>query len=100
MGNTDSRFNGEVFRKDHPMILAARRDLASLKPIKLAYNSAGYAAGTVLALNSTSHLHQAYDDNASSGLNTAVCVLMDEVKVDEFPGTNSAVDYQVARGVY
>jgi len=97
MANTDAQFDGEIFRKDHPMILAARRDLASIKSIKLFYNASGYKAGTVLGLNSVSGYRQAYDDGASSGLNTADCILLDDHPVEDF---KSSTDFVVSRGVF
>lgn len=84
MSALDARFNSEIFRKNHPMILAANRHLASLKPVRLAYNSSGYAAGTVLGRNTTSLVYQAYNDGGSSGINVAKCITMDATPVEDF----------------
>lgn len=86
MSATDPRFKSEVFRKDHPIIIAQNRQLASIVPVRLAYNASGYKAGRVLGRNSTSLMFQNYDDAASSGLNTAVGVLFEDVDVTEFDG--------------
>lgn len=95
--NLDSKFDTEIFRKDHPQILAANRHLASIKPVRLAYNASGYKAGTVLAKNSVSGLFQAYNDAGSSGLNTATCILFEAVDVSSFADSS---DSALARGIW
>lgn len=94
MGSTDIKFSGEIFRKDHPMILAARRDLASIKPVRLAFQTDGYVAGTVLGRNSVSGYYQAYTDAGASGQDTAVGVLFEKVEEDLFA---SSGDTRMAR---
>lgn len=90
----DAKFDGEIFRKDHPIILAANRHLASLRPVRLAYVDAnGYDAGTVLARNTVNGYYYAYDDNGSSGLDTAACVLFE----DATPASGSTM---LARAVF
>jgi hypothetical protein len=94
MSGQDAKFSGQIFRKDFPMIIAQNRHLASIVPARIAYQSSGYKAGTVLALNSVSNQFAPYDDTASSGLNTAVGVLFKPVEVEDFP---SATGSQMAR---
>ena len=84
MSTLDPNFSPEIFRKNFPQVIAKNRQLASLMPVRLAYSASGYAAGTVLARNSTSGLWQAYNDAGSSGINTAVAVLDQPVAVDDF----------------
>jgi hypothetical protein len=91
MSSIDAKFNSEIFRKNQPMIIAADRQLAVLLPVRLAYSSAGYKAGTVLARNTTSGYYQAYDDAASSGLNTARGVLLEEHPTDDFESSTGTV---------
>lgn len=74
----DAFTSGQVFRKDMRMILAMNRHQAALVPVRLTYAALGYKAGTVLARNSTSLQYEAYDDNASSGLDTAVGILFND----------------------
>jgi hypothetical protein len=80
----------EIFRHNSPTLIARNRHLASLMGIRLAYDAAGYAMGVTLARNSTSGLYQKYDDNAASGLNTAVGILYCDVPADAASGTDVA----------
>lgn len=93
----DAKVNQEIFRKNHPIIIASNRHLASILPVRLAYNADGYVAGQVLARNTTSGLHAKYDDGASSGLNTAVGVLFEDVPVEKFASSSDTV---LARGIF
>lgn len=97
MANIDARFNGEIFRKDHPMIIAQNRQLASILPVRLAYNASGYVAGRVLGRNTTSGYFENYDGGASSGLDTASCVLFESHDVTEFQSATGTV---IARGIF
>jgi hypothetical protein len=89
MASTDVNFNGSVFRFDQPLVIAMNRQSAYLLGIRLRYQADGYAAGTVLARNTTDGLYQAYDDGGSSGINTAACVLFDKKAAEDFDGTAS-----------
>ena len=95
--NIDAKVSTEIFRKDNPIILATNRHLATLLPVRLAYDAAGYKAGEVVARNTVSGLYESYDDGASSGLNTAAAILFESVEVDKFP---SATGSAVARGIF
>ncbi len=63
------------------MILACNRHQALILPVRLAGqdDDEDYLAGTVLGKNTTSGYFEAYDDNASSGLNTAKAILLHDV---------------------
>lgn len=91
MSNLDAKFNPEVFRKNQPQIIAMNYQLATLMGVRLAYNASGYAAGRVLARNTVSGNYANYDDGASSGLNTAASILLDDVDVSEFSSTTGTV---------
>ncbi len=91
MSNVDANFVSEVLRHDDPQIIAANRHQALFLGVRLAYDSGGYAAGDVLALNSVNGLYYQYDDGGSSGLNTAVCVLEQGVPATAFPGTGATI---------
>lgn len=89
MGAIGANFNGNIFSKNNPMIIATNRQSAILNPVRLRYHASGYAAGTVLARNTTDGLFEKYDDGASSGLNTASCVLFEEHPTGDFDGTGA-----------
>lgn len=94
MGKLDSSFSGQIFRKDVAQIIAQNRQLATLMPVRLAYNAAGYPAGQVLARNSTSGFYEKYNDAGASGLDVAKAVLNEEHQVSDFASsgdTTSAV---------
>lgn len=76
----DAATSGEIFRKDHPMILACNRHQALILPARMAYVADGYVAGQVVARNTVSGLYEKYDDGASSGLDTAAGVLLHDVE--------------------
>lgn len=80
MGNIDPKFSGEIFRQDHPIILACDRHLAKLHPVRMRYLEGGYAAGLVIARNTGDGLYDAYDSGGSSGLDTAAGILQDKVE--------------------
>lgn len=95
MGNIDPRFTGEIFRQDHPIILACDRHLASLLPVRMRYKSGGYAAGEVVSRNTTDGLYDSYLDGAASGLGAANAILQD--KVDFGTATSGS---QIAVGIF
>ena len=82
----DAVSNTEIFRKNHPQIIAQKRELALIGGVRLKYNGSAYAAGTVLGRYDTGAdegLFDAYDDSAtgaSSGLATAACVLLEDAE--------------------
>ena len=79
MGNSLPSIDTEVFRKDHRFILARNRQLASFVPIVLEYDAAGYYAGQTIARNTTSELWTKYVPAGSSGTDTAVGILFQDV---------------------
>lgn len=79
MGNSLPSIDTEVFRKDHRLILARNRQLASFVPIVLEYDAAGYYAGQTIARNTTSELWTKYVPAGSSGTDTAVGILFQDV---------------------
>lgn len=91
MSSIDAKFNSEIFRKNQPMIIAQDRHLAVLDPVRLAYNASGYKAGTVLGRNTNSGYYEAYNNSASSGLDTARCVLFEEHPVEDFESSTGTV---------
>lgn len=77
--NLDSKVDNQIFRKDYPQVIAKNRHLASLAGVRLKGTGSDYVAGTVLAKNSVDGYFYAYNNSGSSGLDTAVCVLMESI---------------------
>lgn len=88
----------EVFRKNHPMILANNRQLATIIGVRVAYDASGYLAGTVLARNSVSGYYQAYSDIGASGIDTAVGILFHDIAVEDFNGLTSTAAQMITKG--
>lgn len=87
----DVNYKAEIFRKDFPQLIAKSMQRLVTLPVRLAYNSAGYSQGTVLARDAADGLYKKYDDGGGTGVNTAVCVLADEVSAVDSSGTKLAV---------
>lgn len=87
MPDLSPNFKPSILRFDQPMIIAKNRHLCEFIPVELSYASGGYAAGTVLARNTTSLKFQAYNPSGSSGTDTAVAVLFQPMKAEDFPST-------------
>lgn len=97
MASSDVRFVKDVSRVDRPMIIAQNRELATIMPVRLAYNASGYLAGTVLGRNNVSGDFAAYSNAGSSGTDTATCVLFESAKAGEFDATTGTV---LARAIF
>jgi hypothetical protein len=80
----------EIFRHNSPTLIARNRHLASLMGVRVAYDAAGYAAGVLLARNSTSGLYQKYSDVGASGTDVAVGICYGDVPADAASGTDVA----------
>lgn len=89
MGLVDVKFDGSIFRKDHPIIIATNRNSALLLPVRLRYNSSGYAAGVLISRNTTDGFYDKYVDGAASGLGTANAILFEDHGVEDFDSTAS-----------
>lgn len=85
----DANFNGQIFRKDFPMVIATNRAQAILLAVRLRYDADGYVAGQTLARNTTDGRFQKYVDGAASGTGTAACVLFESVEAEKFDGTTT-----------
>lgn len=91
------QFQSEVFRKNHKMIIAQNRHLATIGPVRLVHSSTGYLAGQVLARDPADGLFKNYDDAGASGVATASCVLLEDVDSTEMSGSTGTA---VARAVF
>jgi hypothetical protein len=99
MGRVDLTFNGSIFRKDFPVIIATNRASAIMLALRVRYQADGYIAGTVMARNTTDGWFQAYDDGGSSGINTARCVLFESLAVEDFDA-ETALGSTTAVGIF
>lgn len=89
----DAVVNNEIFRKNHPIIIAMRPDLAVMEPVRLVLRAEGYLPGQVLGRISASGLF----DKWSQVSGTADCqaVLFEEITADAQGATGGAL----ARGI-
>ncbi len=93
--NLDAKVNNEIFRKNHPIILASNRHLATIYPVRLKHDTGGYLAGQVLVRNASTTYYEKY--SASSGSYDAACILFEDVDGGEFAGSTGNA---LARGVF
>lgn len=82
MASQDALFNSSIFRKDNPIILAARRELAKFIGVRLAYDAAGYKPGQCLVRKVSDGLFYKFSAASGSTYDSA-CVLFDQVTVDQ-----------------
>lgn len=83
MGVQDANFQGSIFRKDNPVVLAMRRDQAVLVAARLVYDGFDYLPGQCLVRNKTgpsSGLFQRWS-TASGGSYDSPCILFDQATV-------------------
>lgn len=82
----DAEVNNQIFRKDFSAIIAKRRDLASIGPVRLYDDSNDYLAGEVLARITSTGVFKRW--SAASGASyDSVCVLFENVLAYEFDAT-------------
>lgn len=74
----DVTIDTEVRRRDNRLVLARNRQLASIVPVRLAYDADGYYPGQVIARNTVSGYYQKYDSGGSSGTDTAAAILFSQ----------------------
>jgi hypothetical protein len=80
----------QVFRKDNRIIIASNRHLATIVPVRLAYDALGYNVGQCLSRNSVSGLWSKYVAAGSSGTDAVVGILFDDVLDMTSPNTDMA----------
>jgi YD repeat-containing protein len=86
----------QVFRKDRRMVLAMNRHQAAIIGVRLAYDAAGYLAGQTMARNSVSGLYQKYAPAGSSGIDTAVGILFNDVL--DMPASQTDLGQLIVKG--
>lgn len=82
MASQDAKFNGSIFRKDNPLILAARRDQAVFMGVRVVYNAAGYLPGQIIVRKSSDGLFYKFSA-ASGGSYDSAMVLFDQATNDD-----------------
>lgn len=82
----DSEINNQIFRKDYPMVIALRRDLTQLSPVRLAGDGNDFIAGQCLARNTSTGEFQRFSA-VSGGSYDTPCVLFQSVLAYEFDAT-------------
>lgn len=98
--NLDAKVKGEIFRQDHPIILATNRHLATLLPVRLVYDASGYEAGRAVARLTSgpnSGLYTKYNNAGASGADVCAGVLFAPVEAADFPSTTGTA---VARCIF
>ncbi len=99
MAAIGANFNGSVFSRNFPIVIATNRASAVLLPIRLAYDSDGYPVGQVLARNTTSGYYSKYDSGGSSGTDTAAAILFEQHPAEDF-SPESATGSTMAVGIF
>lgn len=97
----DAEVNNQIFRKDWAAIIAYRRDLATIEPVRLQYDANGYPAGQCLARVTSTGVFGKY--SAVSGLSIDTpCVLFESViAADEgTPGVDAPTGGALARAIF
>lgn len=85
----DANVNTNLFRKDWPIVIAMRPDLAQISPVRLVYRAEGYIAGQVLGTTTTPGLFDKWSQ--VSGTGAATCVLFESINVADEPATGGGL---------
>lgn len=98
----DAKFDGEVFRRDFKAVIATKRELALLRPVRLApkVGTGDYVAGQVLARYTSgpySGMFVDYDDAGASGRAVATSVLLVDRKSE---AADSAASGSLAPAIF
>lgn len=79
----DAEINNQIFRKDYPMIIAKRRDLATIGAVRLQGDGADFIAGQAIARNTSTGKFQRYSAVSGGSFDTP-CVLFESVEAYRF----------------
>lgn len=93
----DAEVNNQIFRKDFPMVLAKRRDLATLSPVRLKGDDNDYLAGQCLARRVSTGIFERWSA-VSGATNDSQCVLFQSVLAYEFEA--SVTGGALAQGIF
>lgn len=92
----DAEVNNQIFRKDWPAIIAMRRDLAQISPVRLKNDGNDYLAGQALARKTSDSLFYRWSA-ISGGTYDSPCILMETVTTDSEDNAASAA---LARAIF
>ena len=102
MGTMDAKFNGQIFRKDNPIILAMKRELAAFIGARIVYDANGYLPGQALVRKQSDGLFYKWAA-ASGGAYDSPCILFDTcTQYDQFAdgdGLAGASGASLVRGI-
>ena len=93
----DAEVNTSVVRFDQPIILACRRDLAEIRPVRLALQSGGFQAGQALARVTSTGVFDKYAA-VSGAAHDSNCILMDPIGLNDQPATGGALAKAIFSG--
>lgn len=93
----DAEFKTEIFRKDWPNVIAMRRQDAALQGARLKLEAGGYAAGQVVARNTSTKLFEKFSA-VSGGSYDTVSVLFEDIAPFDQPTTGGALARIVTSG--
>lgn len=77
MGHQDAKFKSQIFRKDNPIIIAAKRERAIFLGGRIAYDSTGYLPGQCLVRKVSDGLFYKWSAASGSSYDSPV-VLFDQ----------------------
>lgn len=90
MSNLDAKFQGQIFRKDNPIILACRRDQAVILGVRVAYDSSGFLPGQCIVRKPSDGLFYKWSA-ASGGSFDSPMVLFDQCTDSDQLANNNGV---------
>lgn len=99
MASLTPQFKAPIFSYNQPLVIASNRNTAFIYGIRLRYQADGYAAGTILARNTTDDMYQAYDSGGSSGTDVAAAILTDAYAEGDFTSDASS-GFTLANGIF
>lgn len=82
----DAEVNNQIFRKDFAAIIAIRRDLAQISPVRLFNDGNDYVAGQCLVRVTSSGVFKRWSA-ASGGTYDSPCILFEDVLAYQFDST-------------
>jgi hypothetical protein len=97
----DAEVNNQIFRKDYPMVIALRRELAQISAVRLQYDANGYSAGQVLARVVSTGIFGKYSAVSGSTVDS-VCVLFENVEsyTEGTQGVDAPTGGALARAIF
>lgn len=79
----DAEVNNQIFRTDWSAIIALRRDLAQISPVRLKYDANGYPAGQVLARRTSTGVFEKWSSVSGASYDTPCILFQNIIAADE-----------------